>query len=517
LEVAAEIWQSNQAGLLTQVNGQRILSAAVDLYQWWSPPGCTENVVMDVRALSSSWGASTVWANRPSELPVLYGQAVLDCVPGWKHLPAAGLIQAWSDGSVLKYGLAVYADDMTVNGNYRRFFSWDNGSNRPTLTITYDGLMAPVQPVEQLSRPSVMQASATNALEYGYVDNDGQLWQGKQVDPSNFDLVDWTILSDGQVLTGRPALSELRNGRVIVAAAHTRGSVWTRARTAGVSSSWGPLADYGGMMRTRAAVAQMPSANPVVFSVDGQGQLWVLSPDLLRPGDEVGVFRTWRSLGAANLAGAPTVLAGRTAIELFGLDRTTGAVKVATYNPDGTLTAWTDLGGSGFTGEPAVVYLPGFAPRVFVRSADGVIVTKQRDLSGVWSSEWAPVSGLSTIGSPAAVLAPIQGRFELIARAADGTLWSTGETQQASGVWRPWVLVVDELGNPARSGSDPTALVYNDDRGTTWGFLVRPSNEELAFYSTRQPAAGLTAGAGASAGHATFARQVLPAPSSARR
>jgi hypothetical protein len=406
------------------------------------------------------------------------------------------------------------------NGDRRGTVGWyrpDDGSWHLSdqLAVNSGAAFPPTQPspVERLSRSSVIQA-VNGSLEYAYVDNIGRLFQGHQRAPEIFGDVQWTSLSGTEAFSGQPALGSYQDGRVHLAADDARGHVRTRSRTSRDGPDWAPLVDQGGAMISHAVIGRQPDGTLAVFAVDTSGQLWLLPQAGVN-----GPFLEWRSLGAANLAGTPAVAELSTGLQLVGLDRTTGAVKTAAWR-NNALTAWTSLGGSGFSGDPAVVVLPGPLLRVFVRGADGVIATKRQDITGAWPAAWTPVSGFTAAGSPGALLSPASGRVEVVARSADGHYFSTGETEQGSGVWRPWVQVVDQFGSPVTAATDPTTLAYTDSGGATWGFAVRTSDQESVFVTSRQPGGaaalavqserGLRAEPGD--GPPIFSREVLPRP-----
>ncbi|HEY4026682.1 MAG TPA: hypothetical protein VGO86_09645, partial [Candidatus Dormibacteraeota bacterium] len=105
---------------------------------------------------------------------------------------------------------------------------------------------------------------------------------------------------------------------------------------------------------------------------------------------------------------------------------------------------------------------------------DGSIVTKKQDSSGAWPQAWDTVGTFSAAGSPAALLSPVTGQTEVVARATDGTLWSTGETQAGSATWRAWVSVSQlnpSTGLPEVAATDPTSFAVNGAASYTWAFV----------------------------------------------
>jgi hypothetical protein len=160
------------------------------------------------------------------------------------------------------------------------------------------------------------------------------------------------------------------------------------------------------------------------------------------------------------------VVAVDDALEVVALT-TAGSVRMAAYHPGGTLSDWTDLGGTGLTGAPAVVVYPGFRLRVFARDVTGAVVSRTP------GGSWARVGDLVAAGSPAALLEPVSGRTEVIARRADGTIHAIRETGQGTGAWGNWV---EAPAGGFVAATDPTVLSYTNSSGPTYLFVARDAD-----------------------------------------
>jgi hypothetical protein len=340
-------------------------------------------------------------------------------------------------------------------------------------------------------------AATVGALEFGYIDNIGRAVWGHQSDPSNRLSLQWTVLPGNEGFAGPAALARQPNGALALAAQHIDTNIWSASLPAG-GTTWGSWLNNGGSMASAPVVGTQTNGSLVEFAVDGDGELW----DLPQAGAN-GAFSAWHPLGAADLAGPLTAVTVQTGIQVFGLDGS-GTLKTALLATSGTLSAWTSLGGTGLTGRPAVVLYPGFLLRVFVRGADGVIVTKMQTPSGVWPADFSPVGSMAVAGSPAALLSPASGRAEVVARTSDGDIVSTGETAQGSGTWRDWV---DVLQGGDTAASDPTVLAFSPGSGADWELMFRPPGIDVRFYTVSQPS-GLAAKTAAPA----FGRLVTPEP-----
>src|SRR5262249_47278478 len=120
-----------------------------------------------------------------------------------------------------------------------------------------------------------------------------------------------------------------------------------------------------------------------------------------------------------------------------------------------------------------------------VRGADGTIQTKMQDSTGAWPQSWDPVGTLVAAGSPTALLSSVTGRTEVVARGTDGTLFSTGETQPGSHVWRDWVTasVIDpSTRRPEPAATDPTWFAVTGAT-YTWAFIFLRSDGARRVYT----------------------------------
>jgi hypothetical protein len=371
---------------------------------------------------------------------------------------------------------------------------------------------APAVPVQNYSPTAAIQAPAASgsqlgALEYVYADNIGQVRHGYQASPDLFSNVEWSTLGRSEVTyTGKPALAvgtvpipapepNMPTSRQTVhALTHsTTGDVasFTRNSTPG----WGADDNLAGRMRSHPVVTRLTDGLLSAFAIDADGHLWTRRQTTVR----VGAFLGWRALGGSltgELTVVPVVNAGAV---LFGLDAD-GTPVTATYRA-GVLSAWTELGGSGFTGTVAVVSMPGQILRAFARDADGHVQTQQQ-VGGVFPGTWSPVGDFTVAGSPAAVLDPALGRVAVVARGTDNEIYRVFETAQASNTWGDWLRVNNDS-DPAFT--DPTIVSYTDGGGQTWAIIYRNQSHGHRAYVRSLPG-------GKKAGAVTFKAHALPAP-----
>lgn len=401
-----------------------------------------------------------------------------------------------ADWSSTRADVFARGTDQTLQHIYMASGAWT------TWRAEFDA--APTLPVPQYSPTVAMQASPAagatiGTLEYAYVDNLGRIVSGHQPDPANASSVQWTVISGNDAFRGPAGLVEQPDGRLQISAQHTQSDVQVRAQTTKGASTWTPWIDQGGAMGGPVTVARQSDGSVVLLALDSAGKPWYITQSSV-----AGSYGTWHSLGTATLTDSLNAVLGQTGLQVFGTD-TTGAVLTATLFATGTVTAWSSLGGAGFTGKPAVVVYPGYRMRVFAQAADGTIVTKIQDGSLAWPAAWSPVGSQIAAGSPVAILSPLTGKTEVLVRGADGSIFSTGETVQGSGIWRDWVSVL-QGGDVA--ATDPTMLGYNDGTGLRWAFLFRTIDQVSRLYTVETSLAALATGDQGLAFHAT----ALPAP-----
>ena len=399
------------------------------------------------------------------------------------------------------------------------------------LVVDLQGWFAdpiPPVPVDQYAPVAAVQASPLSvgtlgAMEYAYVDNIGVLRHGHQISPNDFTSIQWTAISGNEAFTGRPGLLEQADGKLHVVAHNTDSNVWVNTEATKDPLVWGSWVSQGGSMSTHPVVVRQSDSTLVAFATNSGplgGQLWEMTQNGVN-----GPYGSWQSLGRPSLppppqtdgveplvteglTDTPTAVVVGTQVKLFGVDNIDGSVMMATY-AGGVLSDWTSLGGTGVTGSPAVVVLPGGKLRVFVRAGDGSIQTKIQDDLGVFPDTWDTVAGLTAAGSPAAILSPITATTEVVVRGTDGIMYSTGETAPASGAWRSWAQA-----SGTGMASDPTVFEFTSANGPDWAFVVqRTAGVPIVFTVT--PPGGLVAQSTEtqkSAVAPSFAEHALPAP-----
>jgi len=354
-------------------------------------------------------------------------------------------------------------------------------SDNTHLLVDLQGWFAsslPALPLNSYAPTVAMQGApsgtALSAVTYSYVDNVGTVRIGHQAGVDDFGTVQWTPISGQDAFTGRPALSQLADGRIQVAAQNIDSDVWASSQVSANGTTWGPFADLGGSMAAPPTAVRLSTGTTVLFAVGASGGLWHM-----RSADD-----GWRSLTQSQgLVGTVAVGAVQDGLRLFALD-TSGNVKTAIYGTDGFLSAWTNLGGAGSTGTPAVVMAPGYRARVVVRAADGSLMTKTQDANLAFPAAWSPVGTFTAAGSPAAILDPVLNRVAVVARGADNEVYRSFETAQGSGVFGEWRQLDPAISDPA--ASDPTVAPVTNSSGQSWMVVFRNLNDANRVYVRQQ-------------------------------
>lgn len=360
-----------------------------------------------------------------------------------------------------------------------------NGSAKPAhVIVDLQGWFAnPVAtlPIEQDSKMSMLMAARVDTasagkLHHTYVDDGGDIRWGLQEELDVEGSVKWTVLSDGQSFTGQPAITQLPSGQMRIFALRPNGAVWSRTQTALDAKTWDPWVDLGGSMAAPPEAAKLGNGTVVLFASDNAGKLWAYA--------DSGSIPFWRGLEDKDLVpGTVRAVEVQGGVRIFGTTAT-GSVTTMQYYDDGGLSGWTDLGGQGLNGKPAVVLRPGFVPQLFVRGAGGVLQTKLQDQGGAWPTDWQAISSAVAAGDPSAVKDPGLGLIAVVYRRADGEIYRFFETAVGSNTWGELERNAG-AGNSDPASSDPTTTTFYNTNGQTFMIGFISVNGVPRFYSRK--------------------------------
>ena len=425
----------------------------------------------------------------------------------WARLAGGGLGHkwfgpaGWSAWENVGGTLATAPAAVDLNPNHMEVFGRDAGGvlqqlvwNRatgwdPWRTMTDDvPNLAPVQYTSTRALQATPTAGQTvGAINYAYVDNLGRVMHGYQSNPMDFSQVQWTNVSGLEAFSGPPSLIEQSDGdRLQITAKHSSRDLWTRAEVTkgAVPVAFTGWVDQGGQLDAPIAVEQTDGST-LLFAMAANGTLW-----WLKQPSPAGPYGTWTrintaGLGTATLTGQPAIVPVRDGLAIFARD-SGGVVRTTTLSVSGTSPAWVSAGGGTVDGNVAAVVVPGYRVRLFARMNSGQIVTKMQDASMVWPAAWTPVGAVISLGTPAVLLSPLTGRFEVVTRAVElntGTvnLWGISETAQGSGTWGPWQVLSQGVDSNIVA-TDPTILLWSDGTGQKWGFVWRDRDQRSRVY-----------------------------------
>ncbi|MDX3194263.1 hypothetical protein PV458_38210 [Streptomyces sp. MN03-5084-2B] len=404
----------------------------------------------------------------------------------------SGYLKAWPVGttepsvlSVMDFEAGNWRDNMVVlkPGTDGKIRVRNTSAGTVHLIADLQGWYAdplPGVPVARNTRITAMQAApvagaTVGTLEYSYVDNSGRVVYGHQSDVDNFGSVQWTVISGNEAFSGQPTLTQLSDGRVQVAAQYSDSDIWTDTQTTAGGPAWNAWSDFGGSMASAPVTSKLADGTVVEFAVDADGKLWAYA--------QAGSVPFWRSLGDQDLTATLSVVQVRDGVRVFGLNGA-GALKTIEYYNDGSLSAWADLGGSGLSGQPAVVVRPGYLLQVFVRGADGTIVSKLQNGDGSWPADYTAIGNFVSAGAPSAILDPALGRVAVVVRGTDNEIYHVWEAATGSNTWGDWTKTIAAT-DPA--ATDPATTPYVNSNGQSWLITFRNSNDAVRFYDRQLP------------------------------
>ncbi|WP_433297552.1 RICIN domain-containing protein [Actinoplanes sp. CA-030573] len=424
----------------------------------------------------------------------------------WKFLPVAGNTTYRIQSVASNKCLNVYQASQEINAAVNIYTCGtvattlnDQFYFPPATSASITALPTTVAPVA--AGQAGVGTAAVGALVYGFVDTLGTLWRGYQSDPETFSPV-WQAVPGNERFTGHVSVNKQADGRAQISARNaTDGDLNLMTQSAKDANTWYGLGDAGGSSSSNPVQGVLPDGKLVDFELVN-GQLWRSAQD----GTNFP-YGGWRYIGGSGLTGEPALAPTRDGLRVFALDAN-GALQTATY-AGGVLSDWTSLGGTGLNGKPAVVIRPGYAVRIVIRSADGTIVTKAQNDDGTFQAAWTPVPDLVAAGAPAAVMDPVTGKVGIVARAADNTIYYTGETGQNTGVFGAWVQPY-----ATQVVTDPSVVVYDKTSGRGWAYIVRDANNKVYAVTAGEVPGSLAAArksAAAAASAPAFTEHALPA------
>lgn len=316
--------------------------------------------------------------------------------------------------------------------------------------------------------PSAVIEGTGGKLQHFYVDGFGRLIHGRQRS-TDITIVDFAVVPGYQQYTGTPGALRLADDSLLVTALG-QDSETRRSTQAPATTTWAAASGFGGWTPGPAVLVQRSGVG-TAFAVDGSGRL------LARPQDAASKqYLPWRVLPSSGLTADLTAVVQPDGIDLVA--RTTGGTYTKATYTDGTLSAWSPVPGTGWTGKLAATANPDQNLEAFAVQPDGVVVTQREQAAG-FTGTWKPLPGATAQGSPAAAV-DSGGIVHVAVRATDGYVYVTEQNAPGSTGYKAWQKLVDSrTGAAYQSATDPTftglsaggvVVTFRDSDGVTYAF-----------------------------------------------
>ncbi|AGL20487.1 RICIN domain-containing protein [Actinoplanes sp. N902-109] len=323
-------------------------------------------------------------------------------------------------------------------------------------------------------------SGATAPLSYSWISADNQLTVLTDFDPdpasTNPSPPDPTYVQTANFgYTGRAQLAKLQDGRVQVLGhdAAAGDTALANELTKG-TGEFDYLADIGGAFAGQPVLGPLAANGSLATWAVISGQLWYAPQAVNNPQAPYGA---WRNLGGTGLTGTPSVVRTQSGARVFALD-TTGAVLTAAFE-NGQLSDWVRFGTS-FANLNAVG-LSGFRSLVVVRHTDGRVLTKVINADGSFGAAFGELTGLTAVGTPAAVVDPATSRVVIATRDSAGKVYAAAETGAGTGQWGAWTEISDPESTDTLAGGDPTGFSYTVPSGASFGIAWPSAATDVDF------------------------------------
>jgi hypothetical protein len=289
-------------------------------------------------------------------------------------------------------------------------------------------------------------------VHLSYVDPEGRAAHGEAADLTGNTPIGISVIPGLTGVTATTAMSEYSDGRVLLSANGTDTDLRETVRS--TNDVWDTPSPGGGFMATAPASTRLTGNLVASFALDGNYSLWMRKQLTAN-----GPLGAWWPVGGTPLAHQRlTVVPTSAGVRIIGLGRD-GRFQTATYE-NLTLSPWTTLGGSTFTGTASVVVMPDGTLQVFATNSAGEVQTTRQTTSG-FPGTWTTLSGLTAAGSPSAIMAP-DGTLQVVARGTDNYPYYAGQPTPGATTYGPWRTITTS----EETSTDPTALAVPS--ASTW-------------------------------------------------
>lgn len=310
---------------------------------------------------------------------------------------------------------------------------------RPTVAAQPDG-------------PVTLLNTSDDHVHYGYVDSEGRAVHAETADLTGGTPFDANVVPGLTGVTATTAIGEYQDGRVVLTANGTDADA--RESVLGTNDLWSQPANEGGFLVTPPATARLTGNMLAMFALDANYGLWTR-----RQASANAPLGAWQSIGATPLANQRlTVVPTSTGARIIGLGQD-GRFHTATYD-NGTLSTWTSLGGSGFTGTTSAVVMPDATVQVFATDSAGTVQTQRQTATG-FPGTWTALPGVTALGSPSAIMSPA-GTLQVVIKGTGNYPYYAGQTAPGASTYTTWRTITTS----EETSTDPTALAVPG--ASTW-------------------------------------------------
>ena len=308
------------------------------------------------------------------------------------------------------------------------------------------GTSAPARPAvpTQPNGPVTLLTTSDGHLHYGYVDPEGRATHAEAADLSGNTPFSAQVVPGLTGVTATTAVGEYQDGRVVLTANGTDADA--RESVRGADDVWSPPTNEGGFLVTAPSVTRLTGDVLAEFSLDAGYGLWTR-----RQAAANMPLGAWQLVGATPLAHQRLTLVPTSAgARIIGLGQD-GRFRTATYE-NGTLSAWTSLGGTVFAGTASAVVMPDNTLQVFATDNTGTVQTQRQTATG-FPGTWTALPGVAAAGSPSAVMS-VGGTLQVVTRGPGNYIYYSGQTAPGSSTWTAWQTITTS----DETSTDPTAL-----------------------------------------------------------
>ncbi|GAB3495290.1 hypothetical protein GCM10027521_44360 [Amycolatopsis cihanbeyliensis] len=360
---------------------------------------------------------------------------------------------------------------------------WHMTAAPDSCEILNESLPEPVTVPLRDTAPNAIVEGTDGRLHHFYVDSYGRFVHGEQRNTDDITIIDFHLIP-GEPSTNHPTAAVREDGTVTAAALGqdgvTRGSTFADG-----ANNWPAATSMGGWTSSPTSFVRRHDGRLRAFVVDQQGCLWETD----QHADGMKFMPWWLHGGCGGFAqAAPMIEQADSDAYRLTMRKSDGRYQTIT-NENGHWVSWRLLGDQRFDGRAATV-LNGDRLHVFAKDSEGKVVFQIEGADGDFPGTWTEIPGLTATGAPAASVTG-NGLVQVAARAADGYVYVTEQTNPGSNTYRDWQRLRDSrTGASYPSATDP---VSTDRASGNVVFTYRDSDGAVYAFESITPQSGVSA------------------------